>query len=697
MLPPEPNRLSPARRDAWYLRALLAFVLASLPPAAIVVLASGQGAMPPADQPLARAARQAAGEQAALLGQAGAWLAGIAHLPAVADGAPADCAHTLAGLRGAAPWALSLAVYGPSGAPVCADSRGGAGAGIGDRGYFQAVLGTRRFVLSDLVIGQALPLPMVLAVQPVLDADGSLRRVIVAGLDPAELGALGRPAMPEAASAMLLVDSTGTIFAAQPPNPGSLGGSLAGSPLEVTLRGTGEATVPGPDGMPIRYGFAPIPGTRAMLVLRAAEGLATPAPMVMPLAYLGASLLGLGLGALTLGALRRPGRAAAAAPPAPPPPAAAAGELAEAPAARLGQELLPALQALHGQAGTLGRDPALGAEQRSLAAQIAAGSEALVGTLREIQDLAALEAGRIRLAPVPLHLATLIEACGEVIRPAAAAKSLAFGMELAPLPADWVAADPLRLRQLLLHLLAHAIRTTARGEVVLRVAPLPEAGMVRLEVADSGPGMTAPAREALLRQLATAGAARSGLDLGLALIGALVGLMRGRFDCETAPGEGTLWRLDLPLAEAAAGTVPPSRSLVPLGQPLRLLLADDVASNREVTRTLLEGAGHQVMLVQNGAEALAAAGGEDWDAVLLDVHMPVMDGRTAARRIREIPGPRGRVPILAVTASATGAEVAECLAAGMDGHLEKPLRPWEMQNVLAILRARGDQSLATTD
>ena len=116
--------------------------------------------------------------------------------------------------------------------------------------------------------------------------------------------------------------------------------------------------------------------------------------------------------------------------------------------------------------------------------------------------------------------------------------------------------------------------------------------------------------------------------------------------------------------------------------------------NREVARALLNGAGHAVELVADGAQAVDAALAEDWDAVLLDVHMPVMDGLTAARRIRAAGSRRGRVPILAVTASATPAEVAACLAAGMDAHVEKPLRAWELQNALAAILARRQPAAA---
>lgn len=300
----------------------------------------------------------------------------------------------------------------------------------------------------------------------------------------------------------------------------------------------------------------------------------------------------------------------------------------------------------------------------------------------------AIEAGTVAPVPVPLRLAGLAEACAAVVRPAAAAKGLGFGVELAPGTAGWVAADARGLRQILLALLANAVQSTGAGEVVLRIRPGP-AGATRFEVSDTGAGLTEAERARLLQEIPHLPAATAGSALGLAASARLVARLGGRIGVESEPGRGSLVWVELPLPPAAPGIEAGPRPSLPLGEPLRLLLADDVLVNREVARILLHGASHVVEVVADGAQAVDAALAGDWDAVLLDVHMPVMDGLTAARLIRAADGPRGRVPIVAVTASATPAEVAACLAAGMDAHVEKPLRAWELQNTLAAILARS--------
>lgn len=374
--------------------------------------------------------------------------------------------------------------------------------------------------------------------------------------------------------------------------------------------------------------------------------------------------------------------------------AQAAAEAASAAKTRfigmLSHELRTPLNAILGHAELLRADPALSPAQRRSAEQISAGGEHLMAMVRELLDLAAIEAGKVVLAPAPVRLACLAEGCAAMISPAAATKGLAFGMEVTPHAAGWVAADAVRLRQVLLNLLGNAVKFTPSGEVVLRIRPA-AAGRTRFEVTDTGPGMTEAECAIIFHEFLRlpAAAQAEGSGLGLAITARLVALMGGTLGCESEPGQGSLFWVELPLppAEAVAEPLACPASPLPPGAPLRLLLADDVLTNREVAKALLRAAGHSVTTVADGEQAAALALAEDWDAVLLDVHMPVMDGRSAARLIRAAPGPRGRVPILAVTASANAAEVAECLAAGMDVHVEKPLRAWALQNALAGIRA----------
>lgn len=370
--------------------------------------------------------------------------------------------------------------------------------------------------------------------------------------------------------------------------------------------------------------------------------------------------------------------------------AQAAAEAASAAKTRfigtLSHELRTPLNAILGHAELLRADPTLTPAQQRSAEQITAGGEHLMAMVRELLDLAAIEAGKVVLAPAPVRLAGLAEGCAAMIGPIAAAKGLGFEVDLAPHSAGWVAADAVRLRQVLLNLLGNAVKFTTSSDVVLRISPA-AAGRTRFEVADTGPGMTEAECAIIFHEFLRlpAAAQAEGSGLGLAITARLVAMMGGTLGCESEPGQGSLFWVELPLPPAeplaCLAAPPPPRA------PLRLLLADDVLTNREVAKALLQAAGHSVTAVADGEQALALALAEDWDAVLLDVHMPVMDGRTAARLIRTAPGPRGRVPVLAVTASANAAEVAECLAAGMDAHVEKPLRARVLENALAGIRA----------
>jgi CheY-like chemotaxis protein len=218
--------------------------------------------------------------------------------------------------------------------------------------------------------------------------------------------------------------------------------------------------------------------------------------------------------------------------------------------------------------------------------------------------------------------------------------------------------------------------------------------------ADTGPGIP-PAKRHLLfedfSQLFTVpGQEGAGTGLGLAISARLAAAMGGRIGCDAEVAEGALFWVELPLREvtlpdaapsgaaARAGTAPETA-----GRALRVLVADDVAANRMVARAMLAAAGHRVDSASDGAEAVAAVEREAYDVVLMDVQMPVMDGLEATRRIRALDGGRGRVPILAVTASALPEQVAACHAAGMDGHLPKPIDRESLLSAVGRLASGG--------
>ncbi len=364
--------------------------------------------------------------------------------------------------------------------------------------------------------------------------------------------------------------------------------------------------------------------------------------------------------------------------------------------ARMSHELRTPLNGVLGLAQALARDPLLSTAHRAQAATLEMAGRHLVAVANDVLDLAQVESGHLELRPQPMALVPLLAGCATMVQPAAAEKGVALVSEFdGALPAA-VAADPTRLRQLVLNLLTNAVKfTPAGGRVTLRAAPGPagEPGRdvaLRIEVRDTGPGVPAAARQDIFGDFVQLerGGVLGGSGLGLAIARNIAEGMGGSIGCDAnaeAPSGSLFWLdLRLPLAVEPV-TVEAAPTLA--AHRLRLLVADDVAANQAVARALLETAGHAVECVGDGAQAVAAvsraaAAGTPYDAVLMDVMMPGVDGLEATRRIRALPGAEARIPILAVTASAFAADIAACRAAGMDGHLAKPI---EREAMLAAL------------
>jgi CheY-like chemotaxis protein/HPt (histidine-containing phosphotransfer) domain-containing protein len=290
----------------------------------------------------------------------------------------------------------------------------------------------------------------------------------------------------------------------------------------------------------------------------------------------------------------------------------------------------------------------------------------------------------VELQVVELDLQAVAEACMDLIRPAAEAKGLALSIIAAPGTPSTLIADATRLRQILLNLLGNAAKFTSQGAITLHLRHAADATALRIEVADTGPGITVEQRQRLFldfERLDTEGTrAVEGAGLGLALSFRLAAVMGGRLGHDDNPGGGSLFWLELPLDAVAtampgltlvSGGLDDASAVIPL-RPLHILVADDVLMNREIAAAFLRSAGHTVVCVDSGAEAIAAVVSTEFDLVLMDVRMPEMDGLEATRRIRALEGARGKLPILALTAQAFTEQVADCRKAGMDGHLAKP-------------------------
>jgi signal transduction histidine kinase/ActR/RegA family two-component response regulator len=334
-------------------------------------------------------------------------------------------------------------------------------------------------------------------------------------------------------------------------------------------------------------------------------------------------------------------------------------------------------------------------EQREFVASLRSSADSLLVILNDILDYSKLEAGKIVLSPERVRLARFLkETTGQMMVPAQA-KGLALRFELAPETPVEVTADPVRLRQILLNLLANAIKFTDSGEVVLKAAPdtsehAPE-GSVRLHfsVRDTGIGIAQDAVQRLFRPFEQADASTSrrfgGTGLGLAISARLVKTMRGRIWVESVPAKGSTFHFSVPLAIPALVPVEESPASVPEAatvRPMAILVAEDNPVNQKVIKVMLERMGHRVVLAANGNEVIAQWRADLFDVIFMDVQMPELDGLGATRAIRIAEAAAGNthVPIIAMTAHAMETDRERCYASGMDGYVSKPIaRPAVME------------------
>jgi signal transduction histidine kinase/CheY-like chemotaxis protein len=390
--------------------------------------------------------------------------------------------------------------------------------------------------------------------------------------------------------------------------------------------------------------------------------------------------------------------------------------------ARMSHEIRTPLNGILGLAQMLANDPEQGADQRQRAATLEQAGRHLLAILNEVLDLSRIESGHLVLSPRPVVLADFLRETVAFVEGNALAKRIALTVRIAPGLPDTVRADPMRLRQILLNLLNNALKfTPCDGRVALE-ATVGAGRTVSFAVIDSGPGVPESLRPYLFQAYTQADgdAAAGGTGLGLAISVRLAQAMGGDVThADPAGGTGSCFTLTVPLPAAESTILPPadvppailpsatvpaaimpavtvpSSIVPPVGRParrsgLRILVVDDVALNRMTARALLRHAGHEVEEAVDGPGALAAiARGPLPDIVLMDQSMPGMDGHTATRHIRSMPGPAGQVPILAVTANALARDADASAAAGMDGHVVKPI---ELKALLAAIDSALDRA-----
>ena len=364
-------------------------------------------------------------------------------------------------------------------------------------------------------------------------------------------------------------------------------------------------------------------------------------------------------------------------------------------------------------------DTPLDSTQRRYLDGIGSSGQALLTIINDILDFSKIEAGKMELENAEFDLQTVLKESVDVVEPAAIKKNLSLSLVAGKDVPLRVVGDSGRLRQILLNLLSNAVKFTERGSVSVSVQceERQESGAsLHFTVCDTGIGLSPEQQNKLFQAFTQADQSTSrrfgGTGLGLSISKRLVELMGGTIGVSSQLGEGTTFWFKICLPEGTTQTAPPPATgiiRVNLSAELknifanrhaRILVADDAIINREVALGVLNGMGLRADAVSNGAEALAALNAAPYDLVLMDVHMPEVDGLEATRRIRDAESGSAtefRLPVIALTASAMREDRENCLQAGMDDFVSKPLARRALAEVLARwLPSEGGDSENTT-
>ena len=340
----------------------------------------------------------------------------------------------------------------------------------------------------------------------------------------------------------------------------------------------------------------------------------------------------------------------------------------------------------------------LDAQQRKLVRTAASSGESLMAILNDVLDHSKIEAGKLTLTHAPMSLHAIASSVVSLFRANAESKGLALVLDLEPEVVDWTIGDAQRLKQVLLNLVGNAIKFTERGGVSLRLGQrraAPSRAGVEFEVIDSGVGMSAEAQQRLFEPFQQADATRNrrrgGTGLGLAISQRIVEAMGGHIEVESKLGSGSSFRFEIEL-EIDPSPAPRALTDSAMGGLERtstlggtVLVVEDNPVNRIIAEEMLQSLGISVVEAADGAEALDVIERQSINVVLMDCQMPVMDGYTATRFIRQREQQRGlpRLPIVALTANAFDEDASQARAVGMDAHLAKPYTRDQLREVLA--------------
>jgi signal transduction histidine kinase/ActR/RegA family two-component response regulator len=351
-------------------------------------------------------------------------------------------------------------------------------------------------------------------------------------------------------------------------------------------------------------------------------------------------------------------------------------------------------------AANLLRRTRLDHRQREHVSMLIDAGDVLMGLLNDVLDVSKIEAGKMTLESADMAVRDRLAALHRLWEPKAVARGVRLKLSVAPETPTTVRTDPLRVQQILFNLISNAVKFTDEGEIVVSCDWAD--GRLTVAVRDTGCGVPAARLAQVFDSFeqAEAGTTRryGGTGLGLSISRRLAEMMGGSLTAESVEGEGSIFTLSLPL-QAVEASAPRARDVTVDADGLvgrSILAADDHEVNRRILTLLLEPHGCRLTLVENGAEAVEAASVERFDAILMDMQMPVMDGLQAARELRQ-GGANADTPVIALTANALDTHRAAWEAVGVHAFLTKPIDPTLLAETLAqacATRAAPDATVA---